>query len=238
MTETISKTSRRRAADDLIAIFERQIVEGALKVGDALPPEREIVQTYGVSRTVVREAVLALANKGLVEARPRFRPIVRKPDYDAAFEAVGAVANRLLAVPGAVKNVFDMRILIEASLVREAAVNAKKSHIADLKSALEANNSAIEDTEKFYETDIAFHRVFYDVSDNPLLPSINTAYTDWLSRHWRKMPRLPERNRRNYEAHRAIFEAILLRDPDQAEAALRSHLAEAWEQVCQTFDDL
>ena len=238
MSDTLTRPNPRRAADGLIATFERQILDGTLKDGDMLPPEREIVQAYGVSRTVVREAVLALANKGLVEARPRFRPVVRKPDYDAAFDALEAVANRLLSVPGSVKNLFDLRIMLEAALVREAALHADKSHIEALKTALDANGAAIEDSELFYETDIAFHRVFFDVPGNPLLPSINRAYTNWLSRQWTKMPRLPERNRMNHEKHTAIFEAILLRDPDKAEAALRSHLADAWEQIRETFGDI
>lgn len=238
MSDTVSQDSKRRAADDLIATFERQIVDGELKVGEMLPPEREIVQAYGVSRTVVREAVLALANKGLVDARPRYRPVVRKPDYDAAFEAVGAVANRLLAVPGSVRNLFDLRIMVEASLVREAAMHAQKTHISALNAALKANEAAINKTEEFYTTDVAFHRVLYDLIDNPLLPSINRAYTNWLSRQWTQMPRNPDRNRKNFNAHRAIYEAILLRDPDAAEAKLRSHLDDAWNQVCETFGDI
>jgi len=59
-----------RAADELFLEFERMIISGELANGEALPPEREIVDTFGVSRTVVREAILALSNKGLVEAKP------------------------------------------------------------------------------------------------------------------------------------------------------------------------
>jgi len=74
------------------------------------PPEREIVKSFGVSRTVVREAVLALANKGLIEARPRFRPVVRKPNYETAFETVDSVVSRLLLQPDRVKNLYDTRV--------------------------------------------------------------------------------------------------------------------------------
>lgn len=238
MNKPDPQPTRDRAASGLIATFERQIMDGTLKDGEPLPPEREIVATYGVSRTVVREAVLALANKGLVEARPRFRPVVRKPDYDAAVAAVQSVVARLLNARGGVKNLFDLRIMMEAALVREAATSAGKEQIAELKAALEANRAAIEDSDTFYATDVAFHRVFYEIPDNPVLPSIHRAYTEWLSPQWVQMPRLPERNARNYEAHKAIFEAILLRDPDAAEAALRSHLAAAWAQVRATFGEL
>ncbi len=125
-----------RAADDLFRHFAEMINSGVLREGDPLPPEREIVATYGVSRTVAREAVLALANRGLVEARPRYRPVVRKPSYDTAIETVENVVARLLTQPGRVKDLFDTRILIEAALVRQAAADAKKEDIAALTLAL------------------------------------------------------------------------------------------------------
>ena len=238
MTEAKNPARSTRAADGLIQIFEKQILDGTLRDGQPLPPEREIVQTYGVSRTVVREAVLALKNKGLVDARPRFRPVVRKPGYDAAIQAVGSVVARLLTAPGGVKSLFDVRIMTEAALVRQAAIEANKDQIAKLKDALEANEAAIQHSETFYETDMAFHGVLYEIPGNPLLPSIHRAYTNWLSSHWKRMPRLPDRNRANFEAHARIFDAILLRDPDAAEQALRDHLAAAWEQVRQTFGEI
>ncbi len=236
--ETLSSTAAGRAADDLFRRFAGMINNGTLKVGDPLPPEREIVETYGVSRTVVREAVLALANKGLVAARPRFRPVVRMPSYDTAFETVNDVVAQLLIQPGGVRNLFDTRIMVEAALVRQAALEARKDDIAAMKAALAANKAAIKDSIKFYETDVAFHAVFYAVPRNPVLPAVQKAYMAWLAPQWSRMPRLPDRNRTNYQSHKTIYEAVLERDPDAAEAALRTHMANAWAQVRQTFGDL
>ena len=235
MTEARIRIARTRAADNLVSIYERQIIDGTLAVGEPLPPEREIMQSFGVSRTVVREAVQALSAKGLVEARPRFRPVVRTPGYDAAIEAVGSVVNRLLTVPGGVRNLFELRIMMEAALVRDAALHADRNHVARMKQALADNEAAISDSQRFFDTDIAFHRVLYEVPDNPVLPPIHQAYTDWLSSHWTRMPRDPEHNHVNYRAHSRIFESILFRDPDAAELALRDHLDYAWNQVRQTF---
>lgn len=227
-----------RAADRLFRAFEEQINSGALRVGDTLPTEREIVATYGVSRTVAREAVLALANKGLVEAKPRFRPVVIKPSYDTAMRTVDNVVGRLLRAPGGVANLFDSRTLLEAALVRAAALNCDKAGIAALQHALDENGAAVENSEEFYATDMAFHRVLYEVTGNPVFPAVHNAYFTWLAPHWSNMPRLPERNRINYLSHQKIFEAILHRDPDAAETALRQHLADAWDQVKETFSDL
>ena len=207
------------------------IDSGELREGEPLPPEREIVVTFGVSRTVVREAVLALANRGLIEARPRHRPVVRKPGFDAAFETVSDVVGRLLLQTEGVRNLFDSRIMIEVALARQAALDAGKNDIAALNKALTANEAAIGDMEVFYQTDMAFHAALFQVPRNPLLMSIHRAYTSWLAPHWLNMPRLVDRNRRNFEDHRRIYDAILMRDADLAEKAMRLHLDEAWEQV-------
>ena len=232
------KASANRAADHVIQTLEERIRSGELKDGQPLPSERHIMDEFRISRTVAREAVHALSNRGLVEARPRFRPVVRKPGYDAAVHAVGSIVAHLLDQPGGVKNLFDTRILVEAALVREAALHAEKDDVATLKHALDENAAAIEDSEFFYRTDMGFHEVLYRINGNPVLPAIHKAYTTWLSPHWSRMPRLPDRNQTNYQAHEAIFEAILMRDPDAAEVQLRLHLDDAWSQVRETFGDI
>ncbi|MEO0916035.1 MAG: FCD domain-containing protein [Pseudomonadota bacterium] len=215
--------------------FVDLIEKGALKEGEPLPPEREIVATYNVSRTVVREAVHLLASRGLVEARPRYRPVVRRPSYETALQTAGAVVERLLVQNGGVRNMFDTRIFIEAALVRRAAQLATPPEISRLARALHANKAAINDSERFYQTDQAFHRVFYDITDNPVLTATHTAFVEWLSPHWVQMEHLTERNAKNFEAHQAIFDAIQIGDPDTAEAVLSAHLEEAWGQVRDTF---
>lgn len=225
-----------RAADNLFRMFAEMIAHGKLKDGDPLPPEREIVETYGVSRTVAREAVKALANRGLVEARPRFRPVVRTPNFDSAMDAVGSVVTRLLAGPGAVRNLFETRILVEVSVVRHAASYATKDELAAIKSALDANGLAAADSDKFYETDREYHKALASTFRNPIVDSVNRAFAEWLGPQWKRMPRLPERNSQNHASHALIFEAILMRDPDAAEKAMRKHLDDAWDQVRTTFE--
>lgn len=230
--------TKYRAADQLVRYIEECILDGSIVAGQPLPPEREIVQQHGVSRTVVREAVRILASKGLITARPGFRPVVAEPGFDAAVDAAGSIVTQLLGQPSGVRNLFDFRIRMEVSLVRDAALTATADDIARMEYALDSNKEAIADSERFYETDIAFHGVLYDIPRNPILPAIHKGYTEWLSRHWLKMPRLPNRNQMNFDAHKSVFDAILRRDAQRAEVAIRSHLDFAWQQVSTTFDEV
>ena len=162
-----------RAADAVAREIEARIVSGALPDGAHLPPERDLIDTYGVSRTVAREAVAMLASRGLVESRPRHRPVVRRPGPEAALAAAGGVVEHLLRDGPGVKNLYDIRILLEGALVRHAALNARKDDIAALARALAVNEAAIPEAEGFYATDVAFHAVLYDLPRNPILPAVH-----------------------------------------------------------------
>ncbi len=225
-----------RAADAVVRGIEARIVSGELPDGAPLPPERDLIEVFGVSRTVVREAVATLASRGLVESRPRFRPVVRRPGFDAALAAADGVVGHLLAQMGGVRNLYDTRVFLEAALARHAALHARKHDLEALRTALAQNEAAIADSEDFHRTDVAFHAVLYDIPKNPVFPAIHRAFTGWLAPHWVRMPRSPERNRVNFLRHSDIYHAIRDRDADTAEAALHAHLSAAWEYVRGTFD--
>jgi DNA-binding FadR family transcriptional regulator len=227
--------AQTRAADQIIAAIEARIYKGALADGTALPAERDLMAEFGASRTVVREAITALGARGLIEQRPRFRPVVRKPDYGTALRNVEAIVRHLLAERVGLLDLFETRIFLERALVREAALHARKEGIDALRTALEANRRAIPDSGAFYETDTAFHAVLYRIPGNPIYPTVHGAFRAWLAPHWDRMPRSPERNEMNFGSHNAIFEAIVARDPDAAEEALSRHLIAAWESVRATL---
>lgn len=224
-----------RASDKIIRHIEQQILSGTLPDRAPLPAERDLMDQFGSSRAVVREAISALSHRGLVEQRPRFRPVVRKPGVEAAFAAVGSIVEHLLGDEKGVRNLYESRLFIEKALVRQAALHARKKDIDDLRAALADNEAAIDDSDAFYQSDMAFHGVLYRIPRNPIFPAVHTAYTSWLAPHWSRMPRSPERNAMNFRSHAEIVERIVERDADGAENALRRHLDTAWEYVRVTF---
>jgi len=230
-----SVTYRSRASDELIAFFEAQIRTGNLKTGQPLPSERKIAQEHGVSRTVAREVVFGLENKGLVIRRTGYRPVVVRAGNETTVENPDTFASKLIAPKSGVRDLFNLHIWMEALLAREAALNATDADLRDFETALNANENAIDDPELFTETDVAFHAVIYSLSGNPLFPEIHNEFTDRLAPHWAKTQRCYAQNKRNFEAHKRIYDAVLLRDPDAAETAVRDHLNSTWRQVSVAF---
>ncbi len=225
-----------RAADAVVTSIEQKIAAGELRDASPLPSERALMEEFGASRTVIREAITALSNRGLIDCKLRYRPVVRRPGYETVIDATSPLIKQLLQDPKGVKNLYDTRVFIERGLVRDAAAHATKSNIQDLKAALAANQQSIADSFEFYTTDTAFHHVLYSISANPIFTAVHAGFVSWLAPQWDKMERSPERNERNYAAHAAIYQAILERDPDAAESALITHLDAAWDYVRTTFD--
>ena len=115
-----------RSADSITLDIERSIVAGELEEGRPLPAERALMEQYGASRTVIREAITALTAKGFLKSRPRYRPIVCRPDASSAMQAAGGVIKHLLDNSRGVHDLYQVRVLFERVLVRDAATGAGK----------------------------------------------------------------------------------------------------------------
>lgn len=224
-----------RAADSLVDAIRNQILSGHYRPGETLPSERDLMGEFSASRTVIREALQRLSATGFLVTKPRHRPVVTLPAVEGVFGMLQSSADFFMRQDGGVRHLFETRILVESSLVRSAAKHASSHDLKRLKTALEINESHISNSPKFYESDMAFHRVLYEISNNPVLSALHVAYVEWLSPHWISMPSGIDRNQRNFQSHKAIFDGILLRDPNLAEDELIAHLEYAWEQVGPTI---
>ena len=71
----------------------------------------------------------------MLENRPRFRPVVKKPGFDAAFDTVGGIVQHLINAKEGVETLFQSRVFLERALVREAAIRAQSSDIRELRAA-------------------------------------------------------------------------------------------------------
>lgn len=229
-------TIAQRRAGIVCDAIAAAITQGELPVGSRLPPERELMQRFGISRGAVREAIAALAGRGLLETRPGHRPVIRRPDYATALSAIADLAPHLVGEESGAWTLFETRIFMECALARNAALRASASDLEALEAALAANEAAIGISPLFYETDRAFHEVLYRIPRNPIYTAVHQAYTQWLRRHWLAMHRAAEIDRMNHVAHASIYRAIVRRDADQAEQMMRSHLTAAWEHVRPTFN--
>ncbi len=208
--------------------LEQMIRSGELKPGDRLPSERDIMAAFNIGRPAVREALLSLQNKGFIVTENGRRAIVQRPSVDNVFTTLDSVVEMIIDNVDSLKNLFDARVFIEAAMARNAANEIDDRYLALLKEALNANKQAIGDRDLFMQTDVHFHRVLFLVGNNPVFEAVHKALVKWLMDRWRKIVRDESTETIAYQGHVQIYKAILRRDPDAAEAAMRKHLASSW----------
>ena len=223
----VEQVKRKRLYEDVVEQVEAAIVRGDLRPGDFLPAERDLCDSFGVSRTAVREALFALHQKGLIDLENGRRARVVEPSAEKMIDDLAGPAKFVLSRPDRLRQLQEARMLFESFLARLAAQNASDEQIAGIEEALKANRTCIGNDEGFVETNITFHLRIAQVCGNIFLDSLHSAVQKWLEEHRRVAIKNDGAAERAFARHLEIFNAIRDRDPDAAEAAMRAHLQES-----------
>jgi GntR family transcriptional regulator, sialic acid-inducible nan operon repressor len=217
---------RRKLYEDIVVRIEEMINAGAYLPGDQLPSEREIMGTYGVGRTSVREALFALQKMGLVTLNSGERARVTEPTVHTLVGELSGAVRHLLSRPDGVHHFQQARVLFEVALVRHAATHATDAQIITLEALLDANKAAVGQERAFERTDVAFHYGLAEIAGNPIFTALHAAIADWLVEQRTISIRARGSDRAAFRAHKRILECIVAHDIDGAEAAMRDHLAQ------------
>lgn len=178
----------------------------------------------GVGRPAIREALITLQRSGLVEISNGARARVAMPTAQDVVSGMGSAVRQMLSTEDGQRHFQGARFFFETALARNAARDATDEQIERLKAALEANREAIGDRDRFIETDVAFHFVLAEISANPIFIALHDAISGWLKEQRVATLDAPRQEKIAYKAHVSICEAIVARNPDEAEAAMAAHL--------------
>lgn len=211
-----------RLYEQLANQIRQQIMDGALKQGDWLPTEREMSEQYGVSRTVVREAVKALAQQGLVEVQHGRGTLI-------SYETTRAVKKSLdlmmsLGGLGEWSDLLEIREILEPRLAALAAVRARETDIAKMREAVEKMDDAIGDAEIFSDADLDFHMALAEATGNVLVQLLIDVLVDQLRQQRILMFAVDGGPERGQHHHKRILETIMCGDMEAAYEAMRAHL--------------
>jgi DNA-binding FadR family transcriptional regulator len=202
--------------------FQGLISSGKIRVGDRLPTEDELARQFGVSRTVVREAVKALRERGLVDVSPGRGTIVTQPSLSFLAEAVSSLFNGVGDIT--VENYIELRALLERQIARLAVERATDDDLARLETSLaRGQETGIGDSP--FDANLAFHLDLAAATHNPLfatLVQVLIGQTNQISRA--VYERVSGADERIKAIHMEIFERVRARDADGAEEAARRHM--------------
>ena len=229
---TAGRRAPRTLSLGLMESLADRIREGRLPAGAKLPTEAEIMGEFGVSRTVVREAIGRLAAAGLVATRHGVGTFVVGVGDTAAFR----VAPQQLETLRDVVAVLELRIGVETEAAALAAQRRTAQNLAVMRTALDTFAQAVEQGGDAVAADFQFHSEIARATQNDhfmrLMASLGTGVIP-RARLAADTPPTPERleylKRVNAE-HESIYDAVSAGDPDAARAAMRTHLANSRER--------
>ena len=202
------------------------IVAGRYGDGGAMPPEPSLCEELGVSRTVVRESVKSLVAKGLVQTGPKVGTRVMPSEHWNWFDP-DVIAWQVKAglTPEFVRDLQDLRLIVEPAAIRMAAQRATAADVVALRANIQAHRDSLPRLDEFLAHDMAFHRALARISGNPIFPAIVEALFQWASADYRPLVRAPGAELLTLEEHSRVVDAIAAGDADAAAAAMRAHLA-------------
>jgi len=234
MTSTDPAPTRRSRtlAHDLVDSLGERIRDGRLGAGAKLPTEAAFMTEFGVSRTVVREAISKLQAAGLVETRHGVGTFVVGPGDGSTFR----IAPEQLATLNDVVAMLELRIGVETEAAGLASRRRSTQNLAVMEEALAAFTQAVEAGRDAVAADFLFHQEIARATQNPHFANLMATLGAMIIPRARLDPSRPadeERQaylRRVNAEHGSIFDAIANQDVEAARAAMRTHLANSRER--------
>ncbi|MEW5981459.1 MAG: FadR/GntR family transcriptional regulator [Acidobacteriota bacterium] len=213
-----------RLYQQIVEQIEGSVRSGQLRPGDQLPPERDLALQFGVSRTAVREAVKALCEKGLAEAQPGRGTFV----VDGTSKVIRSSVDLLVAIGQAERtaHLAEVREMLEPEIAAHAAERIDERQLSSVREALAVMEASPHDADVFIEADLDFHLVLAEAAQNPLILALIDSIVGLLRDQRTRIFNAADGPEHGLLHHRRILDAVERRDPEQARAAMRAHLAQ------------
>ncbi len=225
-----------RVADKVAGQLTKAITEGLYKIGDKLPPERELSERMGVSRPSIREALQKLEMLGLIETTYGGGSVVKNLTEQAFKAPIEFVLDN---DPLKLLELTEVRTLMEMWASRKAAENRTEPELNSMRNYLEAMESDFEKGMIRAELDFKFHAEIAAAAHNTiflhLMHSIFELISSSVIMYREKIFLERQEQELILSHHRAVFKAIEASDPDGAETAMGKHLNFVIKEIKQRF---
>ena len=203
-----------------LELLGEAIVSGRHAPGSVVPPEPTLCEEFGVSRTVVREAIKSLVAKGLLSTGPKVGTRVLPAEQWNWFDPdVVAWHGRSGLSREFLRDLQELRRVIEPAAVRLAAERATAQDIGEIEAAYAGMKDAIEQGGDYVRHDMAFHQGLLRASGNRMMVQMSKALSALLRTSFELSTRKADGPALSLPLHRAVLDAVVAGRPQRAEAA-------------------
>lgn len=215
-----------------VDLLGEAIVTGRYPVGSTLPAEPVLCDELGVSRTVVREAVKSLIAKGLLITGPKLGTRVLSESQWNWFDPdVVAWQSRAGLSRDFLRDLQELRQLIEPAAARLAAERATAGDIVELEAAFAGMKHAVEAGGDYVSHDLRFHQGLLRAAHNRMVEQMGKALSALLRTSFEISTARPDGSALSLPMHRAVLDAVVEKSPERAERAIVALIAAANEDI-------
>jgi len=217
---------------ELVQAFGDRVRDGTWQPGSKLPREADLIEEFGVSRTVVREAMSRLQAAGMLETRHGIGTFVVGMGEGTSFRVSLDQQSTLQDVI----TVLELRIAVETEAAGLAAVRRSAEQLRAIRSALDAFNAALDEGRQAVGPDFQFHLEIARATQNPRFASLmETLGGAMIPRSRLEVEEVLSEDKKAYLRrvnleHESIYAAIERQDAEAARAAMRTHLTNSRER--------
>lgn len=236
--ENIFKNKSLNSHAHLVEELGQSIVLGRYEPGSLIPTDNELVETYSVSRTVVREAKKTLGAKGLITSKAKVGTMVQpSSDWNMFDQDILRWHFAEGVKPEFISDLFDIRLIFEPAAAGLAARNASKEEKAQLRSIIEEFEESTHTHALFAAVDLKLHKLILKASGNSFLTTLAGLIEAALFGVFKRTA--PDRDQKRMlqvvEEHRRIVEAICAGNQKEAEEAMTSVIAAGNKSIKKMF---
>ncbi|MBB1634927.1 FadR/GntR family transcriptional regulator [Cupriavidus sp. UME77] len=221
---TVSPVVVPRAHEVLANQLRDRILKREIPEGEALPPERELVEQTGLPRSAVRDALRVLSAEGLIQTKPGRAggSIVTLPSHESMASAIFRfVQGRRISI----RSLLETRELLEPFLARLAAERRTETQLGELKALHEELVNSAHSFKDFTVANLKWHTAVSQASGNELLATLLYSISHGVQlASMAEEYDTPETRRQVIDIHARVNEAIAARQPEAAEHAMRKHM--------------
>ncbi|WP_147821124.1 FadR/GntR family transcriptional regulator [Salidesulfovibrio onnuriiensis] len=201
--------------------IKSMIENGEFSTGDRIPPERSLAQTFSVSRNCVREAIRALAEKGILESRLGDGTYVRSTDQT---ELSDHLAEAIQTQKQRIREIFELRMLLEPQIASLAAERISPDALNRLKAIVLDQGRAAAAGETDAQLDALFHQTLAEAAGNGVVLKVMDTIKTLLEDTRSEFMRPGRRKGASVEGHLQIIEALENRNPLGAYFTMTNHI--------------
>lgn len=218
--------SPKKRYEQVVESLEKVIMRSA--PDEKLPPEQTLAERFSVSKSVIREALTVLKDRGLVQSRNGDGSYVSKPNTDTVVNAIGRIVTTSSISD---HNLHETRLILETATIRLAAQNATPEELDRLETLLVAMSDLTLSYDEWLDIDMDFHVAIAKAGRNELLTMFVEVMMCLLKNFMLKALYGKYDQNSTLREHRDILDALRTGNPDRCQEAVRAHLLSAWNNL-------